>query len=236
MAISPYELIPSLLRFATEKGVEHLTTTALVKYTYLFEVYCAEAVEGQMRPTDLDWKFVKFGPHAFEIDDAVHELEKQGLIEVSEHTNAEGFAYRLHSLPKYGRQPDKISSFDIPSYVTAHLGNDIRQFQNDLPQLLHKVYFQTEPMEEARPFNVLDFSSCSKRSIENFKPKEMPAIDDQNLERAKALVRRMADKRANRQTAEEGPYDDVYFGGLEELSESADWNDGAGGIAHVTDD
>jgi len=141
-------IIKQVLREAKEEGMRSIGKTRLVKLIYLVEVEFYRIY--QKRLTNLEWKFFHFGPYPLEIQEILGSLE----FEKEEIDLASGKVFFKYSM-----------SFDEPveSYVSSDVGrlvtNIVKEWGDaNLNRLLDYVYFETEPMVDAKRGYILDFS------------------------------------------------------------------------------
>lgn len=192
--------------------------TALMKYLYLLDVYMAEATEGQTW-TGAQWGFLHFGPYATTLANEIDTLAQRSLIQ-SFSGGGTGKDYILYTVGEWSTAKS-FEALGFPSEVRQKMATAIRQFANNLSDLLDMVYFRTEPMRDAKPGDALDFSGCQRLSFSSIKPLKMKPIDS-NI--SSALLRKLqeratAKKHTISKVVWEGPYDDVYEQGIAELSD-----------------
>lgn len=207
--------ILAILLEAQQAGVSKITRTALMKYLYLLDLYMAEESQGKTW-TGTAWRFHHFGPYAQALADEIDILSGRSLIQ---EFGGGGTSkdYMLYSLGEWSTAKT-LSALGFSAYIRDSLARDIRSFANDLPSLLNKVYFRTEPMAKASPGDTLDFSECERLAFSSVKPIKMKPI---NRKAADALLAKLQGRVANRKEPAvvwEGPFDDVYFQGIAALS------------------
>lgn len=232
--VNNHELIPALLAFCKEKGLDSVSLTALIKYLYLIDCYSAEMLDGQGKATDIEWKFIKFGPHSFSVQPVIDELTQKGIILCQQHDYEER-AFNTYSLNNF-HTAKKLKDIGFPSYVTSRLSSDIKKHKNKLPSLLNKVYFETEPMKSALPYEDLHFSSCYKKKIEHFKTKKTKPLSHDSLSKGKEIIAKINEKylkSATNKMDNPDKYDSIYYNGMAELFESDEWRDGTQGSFKV---
>lgn len=164
--------ILAVLKLAQDQSVDGILKTSLVKYVYLVDVFYAEIQSGEKIWTDLPWSFYHFGPYAQPIQDCVDDLVKQGKLVDRVYGDDEALDEKechIYSLPDYGK-PQSLKELGLQGYVPLRLGTAIKKFAWDLPGLLNYVYFDTTPMQTAKPGDTLDFSECRKFDLVNVKP------------------------------------------------------------------
>lgn len=213
--------ISNLIRFIVCYAAEHdtsLTSVRLVKFLYLADYYHARWHQGRSF-TGLPWAFIYYGPYCRqvmqEIDGAVAENYISRKTYSSQFLNAKDFAL-------YGCEDQESESFrrKLPHAVVSELKEAIRRFGDETASLLDYVYFDTEPMMNARKGDILDFSLVQpplKR--EQIALKKLPK---NIIERAKGHAKELADQfarnlRNKEQDNIEGQRwkDDIYYKALE---------------------
>ncbi|WP_141699386.1 hypothetical protein [Candidatus Thiosymbion oneisti] len=206
-------LILAILREAGDQGVAPMLRTTLVKFFYLLDVYTAENSAGTP-VSDVEWRFLHFGPYSYQVADAIDELSNQGVIfadhRKAEAGNKEFVLYHLNNRQRAG----DLRQLGIPGTIQTRLHADMKRYARDLPRLLNYVYFHTAPMFEARPGDVLDFSGCLKMTIEDVKPIEMNKLRSRAIKKTRTKLRKLIQARKSQEQIEQGPYDDTYFSSL----------------------
>jgi len=182
MRIDPVKLIQFIVCQATEFEAS-LTPIRVVKFLYLADLFHARENDGQTL-TGWPWKFVYFGPYCTESFLALKKAVDDGLIEAkpfeSKYDDKDQF---LYSCP-LGNGSDVESQLSI--YVWSSLKEAIKKWADDTPGLLDYVYFDTEPMGDAKRGDLLDFS---KARVPITLPKlEMKRISKSKTEKAKQLI------------------------------------------------
>lgn len=99
----------------------------------------------------------------------------------------------------------------------------LRELAGDQAKLLNFVYFHTEPMEDAVPQSVLDFSSCRSDVYQQLKPVVMRPLPPEEIKKFRAKLFNRRRTRTTRRTIQwEGPYDEVYAQAMRYLDEDED--------------
>ena len=182
MRVDPVKLIQFIVCQATEFGAS-LTPIRVVKFLYLADLYHARENRGETL-TGWPWKFVYFGPYCGESIVALNEAVNNGLIDAksfeSKYDERDRFLYTCH----LEKEPDTAN--DLSLYVWSSLKEAIKKWADDTPGLLDHVYYDTEPMEDVKRGDLLDFSKA-RLPIEL--PKlEMKKISKSKAEKAKQLI------------------------------------------------
>ncbi len=138
--------------------------TKLIKLLYLIDVENYRRRRKVL--SGLDWYFHHYGPYAFEIEDALDDL----ALEISQ----ESFK------TKYGRnavvfRPHRELRPMLAEYVSKpelNLVNKVIVEWGDVEfnPLLNHVYFYTEPMQNAKRGDRLDFSTIQRRRVSRSAP------------------------------------------------------------------
>lgn len=150
------DIIAYILWLASEEGIE-LTPIRLVKFLYLADLYHARFMEGQTM-TGWDWRFHHFGPWSPKYHPAITATKHQPWCRTSkfesnfEEEEAEVYSYNFHKKPAY----------EPPIFVKTELKSAIKQLGRDTYALLNHVYFETEPMKDAKPEEYLDFTLAKR--------------------------------------------------------------------------
>jgi hypothetical protein len=182
MRVDPVKLIQFIVCKATEFG-SSLSPIRVVKFLYLADLYHARENKGETL-SGWPWKFVYFGPYCTESFLALERTVDDGLIEAepfeSKYDDKDRFLYTCHS----EKEPDMAN--DLSLYVWSSLKEAIKKWADDTPGLLDHVYYDTEPMEDVKRGDLLDFS---KARLPIKLPKlEMKKISKSKSEKAKQLI------------------------------------------------
>jgi hypothetical protein len=175
MRVDPVELIQFIVCKATEFGAS-LSPIRVVKFLYLADLYHARENKGETL-TGWPWKFVYFGPYCSESITALNEAVNDGLIDSksfeSKYDERDRFLYSCHS----EREPEVAKELSL--YVWGSLKDAIKKWADDTPGLLDHVYYDTEPMEDVKRGELLDFSKA------HF-PIKMPELEMKKISKSKA--------------------------------------------------
>jgi hypothetical protein len=206
-------LILAILQEARGQGVAPLLTTTLVKFLYLLDVYTAEHTAGTP-VSDIEWRFLHFGPFSAQIGIALDELSAQQIIFVDQRETAEGDKeFVLYDLSDRQRAND-LGQIGLPGSIQTRMQGDMKRYAMDLPRLLDYVYFRTAPMAEAQPGDVLDFSGCLRIVPEDVRPVQMNKLRPKAIKQARNKLRGLIKDRKSQERVEQGPYDDAYYSAL----------------------
>lgn len=204
------DAILAVLRAAHEAGAGKLTRTQLTKFVYLLDLYTAED-NGGATFTGTTWRFLHFGPYAAELDERLDNLTKQGAIQSETRENADK-EYTLFYLGEWSTAKT-LESFNLSSAGRDRLREQLKRFGLDLQGLLNHVYFETTPMQGARPGEVLDFPKSRQVNwIRDVKPHRFGVADAAKAKRIRELVANMAASRRERIFTLPSPpiYDEHY--------------------------
>lgn len=209
-------LITALLVEAKEQNVSPVLRTTLVKYLYLLDVYMAEENEGKTI-TGLEWKFQHYGPFSGQLARHLEDMtNKQVIISQLLVTDTEDKEFVLYSLNANKRFED-FQRIGIPSSVKLKLLADMKRYGKNLPSLLDRVYFNTAPMNDAQPGEVLDFKKCRKTNIEDVRHIEMKTIRPSAIKDTRVKLKALIESRKSKPEIKYGPYDETYYLGLQML-------------------
>ena len=124
--------------------------TALVKLVYLVDVECCRRFGKPA--TGLEWRFHHYGPYSAELEQNIND---NAFIDVFGNRRS-GYSFSISS-----------EWNDIHAAVNTHFGPRVKRIADEvirqwglepLDTLLEYVYFETEPMQDARRGTILDFS------------------------------------------------------------------------------
>ncbi len=182
MRVDPTKLIQFVVCQAT-KFETSLTPIRVVKFLYLADLYHARENKGETL-TGWPWKFVYFGPYCSESITALNEAVNGELIDAksfeSKYDDKDRFLYSCRS------EKEPYIAKDLSLYVWSSLKDAIKKWADDTPGLLDHVYYDTEPMEDVKRGDLLDFS---KAHLPIKLPKlEMKKISKSKAEKAKQLI------------------------------------------------
>jgi hypothetical protein len=217
MEIRYEQLVQVIVWYASNRG-EKLTTLRLVKFLYLADLYNARVTQGKTL-TEWPWAFVYFGPWCKQANEAIEAADKAGIIRSERHSSMydDEKDYRLFSINEIDKEPKVTDA--LPTYVWSKLQWAIRKWADDSYGLLDYVYFETEPMIEAKPGAVLDFSQS--RMPEVPKKIDMKKIPKAKMEEAKKALARLGEKYKNGLSSRppQGPTDTVFREFVSKLDE-----------------
>lgn len=149
MQTTPSQLIDLIYKSCRQRRILLPQITRLVKLLYLTEVEYYR--QKRRRLTDLDWKFHLYGPYPPALQTVLGEPE----IEVSEWKGGKVSRQIV-------RDEDSFMNAKADLDVESVLGRIVDEWGNaDLNQLLDYVYFETEPMLNAKRGDTLDFSTIA---------------------------------------------------------------------------
>ncbi len=229
------DLIRYIVWYATSRDIK-LTTVRVVKFVYLADVHFARHNAGKTY-TGLPWAFVNYGPYCGEVMREIDALaDKRAICRESFESKSGDKDYNLFSCKDRGAE---LIGEQLPIALVYPLRADIRKFGDDTQALLDYVYFETEPMEQVRKGDRLDFTRVRPSKTTSLKP--LRKLTKQEKAAAKdhirALVEQMQLARARqardqRSLLPESLYDDAYFEALVSM-ESEDLQPGMSGEARI---
>ena len=136
-----------------DKAREHRLRIGKVKFVkllYLLEWLYSQQTKNRL--TNLDWRFLHFGPYPMDFESALQEAEINTPQEVLE--NERSF---------YDFSKSTISEYHVNSEVQHLINYVVQEWGSmDTNALLDYVYFRTDPMVDAKRGDKLDFSKYYK--------------------------------------------------------------------------
>jgi hypothetical protein len=216
MKINILDLIQYIVCYATEKGMK-LSPVRLVKFIYLADLYWARENNGKIL-TGWPWRFVHYGPFCNESLDYIEKAHSDGLIDKG--TYESKFVDEDYFL--YWCKEDRTDiERKLPIFLTSPLHETISKWGDDTFGLLDYVYFETEPMLEAKKGDLLDFSKAKK--LEKPEPIEMIKLSPKQIAKGKEIIERLKTKYKKGLETQAGTpepiYDEVYQKGAKLLDE-----------------
>jgi hypothetical protein len=182
------KLIKYIVCFANDHDIS-LTTIRLVKFVYLADLYHARLNTGETI-THFPWAFVNYGPYCQDVMKSIDDAVLKGFI----NSKALESKYSEKDYKLFFCYDDKYSELrkEFKIAVLSELQYAIKKYGDDTAQLLDYVYFNTEPMNDVKKGDILDFSLAVQ-------PKTIPPIETKKLSRkdvetAKALVKKLKEK------------------------------------------
>jgi len=141
-------IIKQIIRASKELEISIPAKTRLIKLLYLVEVeHCKHF---QKRLTNLKWQFYHYGPYASEIEQVLGSPDIEE-IPFSLRDGRQGSHYDFAE--------DERKS-DVPSDLIRLIDHIVKAWgETDLNKLLDYVYFETEPMINAKRGDLLDFTT-----------------------------------------------------------------------------
>jgi hypothetical protein len=177
MPADPLLLVDLIYRDSKRRNLLLPQITRLTKLMYLAELeYFRQKRE---RLTDLKWIFYLYGPYPLALKHVLGEPE----IETNEWQTGKTSRHIVRDEEVFlGAKAD----FDLEAIV----GRIVKEWGDaDLNQLLDYVYFETEPMQNVKRGDVLDFSTVGpaiqKRIQVNLDPARLRELTKKIAERAK---------------------------------------------------
>lgn len=182
------DLIKYIVCFATDHDIR-LTTVRLVKFLYLADLFFARWHEGKTF-TGYPWAFIYYGPYCSEAMASIDEATLKGLIACQTcESNYGNKDFSLYTCPTEDYLELRRS---LPLDMISELQATLKKYGNDTAQLLDYVYFDTDPMVEAKQGDRLDFSQVKKPCLDS--PMEMKKISKKNMEQIQAHLSNLGEK------------------------------------------
>jgi hypothetical protein len=231
MQVEPVKLIQFIVCLATELRAS-LSPIRVVKFVYLADLYHARENRGETL-TGWPWAFVYYGPYCTESFLALKKAVDDGLIEATPYESKYDDKDRfLYSCPSE-------KGFDVESqlsiYVWSSLKEAIKKWADDTPGLLDHVYYDTEPMEDAKRGDLLDFSKAHLPI--KLQKLEMKKISKPNAEKGRQLISALREQyRTSSYKLSEEKAQMVRDGTFEKslpLIDDEDLEEGLSGIAEI---
>jgi hypothetical protein len=208
--------IQGLIRYITwlaGEREEMLSPIRLVKFLYLADLYHARRNQGKTL-TGWPWRFVHYGPFCNEALQAIEAAVQDGMISALPYESI--FDDERHFLYKAEAVKEPEIALRLPLYVTAPLQGAVRKWAGDTYGLLDHVYFETEPMKNIKPGDVLDFTKA--KEPEPVRELYMRKLSKAKISQGKALIAKMRKSQRECMVAEPAAiYDDVYSKAIEFL-------------------
>jgi len=146
MPFEPIQLIKEIYRQTDLLRLPPPYVTRLVKLLYLADLEWRRNHGGEPL-AELTWKFLHFGPYANELADYLGGPDVE-VTELEGGKEARRFVFG-----------EDVEGHGLPDDVVALLRQLVKKWGNvELNRLLDYVYFDTEPMENANRYELLDFS------------------------------------------------------------------------------
>jgi len=202
MKVDPKQLVKYVVWLAGQFDAT-VTETRLIKYLYLIDLFHARIKQGKTL-TDWPWAFVYFGPYCSEAYNTMEEAVKVGLIQEiyydSKYEDKDKF--RLLSIDKEEQDEEPPIANELHLYITSQLEQIIKKYGDDTACLLDYIYYDTEPMRDALPDQILNFSLARKSEI--LSTIEMKKLSPEAIKKGASIMDKLKNK-----------YQDALKNGLE---------------------
>jgi hypothetical protein len=202
-------LLGVFARLASDRG-GRLTKIRLVKFLYLLDVYSAQALKTTC--TNWPWAFVHYGPYCRESTDAIDRAAQAGFL----YAQAYESKYSDEDYRLYGPGA-KITEADVdqvmgrlPVHVSARMTSAVKRWYDDTYGLLNYVYFNTGPMEHARPDERLSFEREAMPDFAALRPVELVPLSAKKKAALRDAIKKLDKKTVMPQPAA-GLFDKEYF-------------------------
>lgn len=232
--MKPIEIIRYIVWYATENDIR-LTTNRLVKFIYLADLYHARLKGGQTL-TGFPWRFIYYGPYCGEAMQFIDQTVSDGLICKTTRESYFNKDKDYNIFTCKDEEAEKIEE-SIHIGILGQIQKAIRTFGDDTPQLLDYVYFDTEPMADARKGDLLDFSKASRQAPN--KKVKLKKLSPDAIKLARQKIKQLSDKmNADRQRLikdeqETEKYRDDAFYQFIEMLDGEELGVGLKGIAKI---
>ena len=173
MAYDMMALIREVYRQARRHRIQPPCVTRLVKLLYLADLEWRRRGNGPV--SELTWRFLHYGPYANELAEPLNHPDMEVLEEGERKAR------------RFDFDPDELeaTSAELPEDLQSLTSQLVRQWGDaNIYSLLDYVYFDTEPMENARRGDTLDFSNLAR-------PVGIPktAFDERRIEELRNQLR-----------------------------------------------
>lgn len=231
--MSGLELIRFITRYATQSGIT-LTTVRLVKFIYLADLYFARANNGAIL-TGYPWAFVYYGPYCSDVMRDLDRVAAAGLVhQDSRESKFSDKDYQLYSC----RDPEADKLEDLfPASVVSPLKRAIKKYGDDTQALLDHVYFETEPMEDVKKGDLLDFSRA--RALSRPKLLSIPRPTKKQIESGRRQISGLVEKmkkgkeRLRKDSEVTSEFEDEVFYDALKVMDGEDLETGLSGTARI---
>jgi len=184
------DIIRYIVWYASSNGTR-LTTVRLVKFIYLADLYHARFQDGKTL-TGFPWKFIYYGPYCSEAWEAIEQAVEKGFVCKETH-DSHFFEDKQYSLFWCTDNDAENAQNLFRISVLAQLQQAIKRFGDDTSQLLDFVYFETEPMKDAKKGDLLDFSKAQKPELEG-KEVKLKRLSPQTIKLAREKIKKISEE------------------------------------------
>ncbi|MBD3338862.1 MAG: DUF4065 domain-containing protein [Candidatus Lokiarchaeota archaeon] len=154
-------LILSIVSYVRDRG-GYVTKTKLIKFLYLIDVEYYR--KNKLKLTNFDWIFYKFGPYTKQFEEIYSSLS-QGDLKIDRKIGNDYDADIITS--DLSLEIHEVINNPSTSLLIKKILN--RWSQERLSKILDYVYFETEPMENAKKLQPLDFTTIMPELEEEFR-------------------------------------------------------------------
>jgi hypothetical protein len=197
------ELIRHIATRVSEAG-GILGVTRLVKLLYLIDVEYYRRHRKLI--TGLDWIFYHYGPYALEIPDITRSID----IDLPQEDTSIGNGRIIHQFKPIYRQEISISEV-MPTSDMMLVEKIIDEWSlENLNKLLSYVYFDTEPMQDAKVGKSLDFEKIPKFQVRRFLHENELKLNSEELARLRAKLMEHKFKRLEMMQRAEKQYHEIH--------------------------
>jgi len=208
----------------------------LVKFIYLADLYFAREHGGRTL-TNFPWAFVYYGPYCREALYSIKDAAFHGIINMKTYESKFGQEEDYNMFSCDDSCVDQDIEEKLPMEVISYLKSAIRRYGDDTPLLLDHVYFETEPMIDAKKGDLLDFSKA--KALSPSKPVKLKKIPGDKIALAKKHIKALGEKLAKsrlklkrEKQKERELKDDLYYQALDVMNDE-DLEIGLKGTAEI---
>jgi hypothetical protein len=180
-----HHLIHAITSIATDRGF-NLTPIHILKYVYLADLFHARDNNGKTF-TGIGWKFHSFGPYEYSALMAINESSQQGLLQSKQITSLKSENdFAIYFVKSADTPLVKSIERKFSARAWSNLQSSIKKHGSNTSSLLHFVYFNTEPMENAVPGEELKFELAAWPAVEE--QSKLEPANKKILSKARELV------------------------------------------------
>ncbi|MBU2621323.1 MAG: hypothetical protein KKD92_03275 [Proteobacteria bacterium] len=154
------------------------------------DLYHARLKGGQTL-TGFPWRFIYYGPYCSEAMQCIDQAVNDGLICKATYDSYFDEDKEFNIFICKDKEAEKIEEL-IHIGIVGQIQKAIRTLGNDTPQLLDHVYFNTEPMANARKGDLLDFSKAVRP--ESIKKVKLKKLSPNAIKLARQKIKQLSDE------------------------------------------
>lgn len=196
--------IAAILSELEALGIKNATETSVVKFLYLMDYANACATGGQ-KFTNINWKFESFGPFDASIRSELATMLSRAVVS-KESVVTPDREFSAISLSK-DQARLTFEQIGLNDGIAVQLRGYLKEFGRNLTKLLNFVYYNTEPMADVQPNQVLDFTGCADKNSFS-RPQSLSKPDLTEFHAKMAALK--AKRKPGRTIKWAGLYDETY--------------------------